>query len=237
MLQIVVFGIDTRQGCNLFKVVPPHLILVAQICVCIIIGNLDRVIDALRQFDWFHIKFKSIVGGLSLAKISLPVIQIWSSHFCLAIIVWVFIVANSCIRHWHEELFKVIPPHLILVAGSCVCTIIGSLDRVIDVLRQVDWFHIKFKSIVGRLFFCKIFLHRYSLTLYLLTLKPTNNNGNFGKQSQINNTIHICEHSTPLVKDGPGQDWGWQLEDRAPVWGRHGCLLQKWQWNTRMQNP
>jgi hypothetical protein len=36
--QIVVFGIDTRQGCKLFKVVPPHLILVAWICVCIIIG-------------------------------------------------------------------------------------------------------------------------------------------------------------------------------------------------------
>ncbi len=39
--QIVVFGIDTRQGCELFKVVPPHLILVAWICVCIIIGSLD----------------------------------------------------------------------------------------------------------------------------------------------------------------------------------------------------
>ena len=35
-------------------------------------------------------------------KISLPVIQIWSSHFCWAIIVWESIVANSCIRHWHE---------------------------------------------------------------------------------------------------------------------------------------
>ncbi len=34
-------------------------------------------------------------------KISLPVIQIWSSHFCLAIIVWEFTVANSCIEHWH----------------------------------------------------------------------------------------------------------------------------------------
>ncbi len=43
LLQIVVFGIDTRQGCELFKVVPPHLhlILDAWICVCIIIGSLD----------------------------------------------------------------------------------------------------------------------------------------------------------------------------------------------------
>ncbi len=35
-------------------------------------------------------------------KISLPVIQIWSSHFCLAIIVWESTVAYSCIRHWHK---------------------------------------------------------------------------------------------------------------------------------------
>ncbi len=48
---IVVLDIGTRQGCKLFEVVAPHLILVAQICVCIIIGNLDRVIDALRQID------------------------------------------------------------------------------------------------------------------------------------------------------------------------------------------
>ncbi len=100
--RIAVFGIGTRQGCELFKVVPPHLILAAWICVCIKIGSLDRVIDAMRQVDWFHIKFKSIVGRLSLAKISLPVIRIWSSHFCLAIIVWESTVANSCIRHWHE---------------------------------------------------------------------------------------------------------------------------------------
>ncbi len=65
---IAVRDIGTRQGCELFKVAPPHLILVAQICVCIIIGNLDRVIDALRQVDWFDIKFKSIVGHLSLAR-------------------------------------------------------------------------------------------------------------------------------------------------------------------------
>ncbi len=32
-------------------------------------------------------------------KISLPVIQIWSLHFCLAIIVWESFVVNSCI--WH----------------------------------------------------------------------------------------------------------------------------------------
>jgi hypothetical protein len=54
--------------------------------------------------------------------------------------------------------------------------------------------------------FCKISLHQYSLTLYLLTLKPTINNGDFNRQSQINITIQICEHSTPLGKDGPGQD-------------------------------
>ncbi len=35
-------------------------------------------------------------------KISLPVVQIWSSHFCLAIIVWESTVANSCIWHWHK---------------------------------------------------------------------------------------------------------------------------------------
>ncbi len=68
MLRIVVFGIGTRQGCKLFKVLPPHLILVARICLCIIIGRLDRVIDALRQVDWFHIKFKSIVRGLFFAR-------------------------------------------------------------------------------------------------------------------------------------------------------------------------
>ncbi len=150
---IVVFGIGTRQGCKLFKVLFPHLILVAWICVCIIIGSPDRVIDALRQVDWLFIKFKSIVGWWSLAKVSFLVIQIWSSHFYLAIIVWESIVANSCIWHWHEtglQTFKVIPPHLILVARICVCIIIGgSLDRVIDALRQVDWLFIKFKSIVG----------------------------------------------------------------------------------------
>ncbi len=82
------------------------------------------------QVDWFLIKIKSIVGWASLArllvqlfkfggpgvihqvqvdclsviscKISLPVIQIWSLHFCLATIVWESIVATSCIRHWHK---------------------------------------------------------------------------------------------------------------------------------------
>jgi hypothetical protein len=49
--QIVVFGIGTRQGCKIFKVVPPHLILDARICVCIITGSPDRVIDALRQVN------------------------------------------------------------------------------------------------------------------------------------------------------------------------------------------
>ncbi len=81
-------------------------------------------------------------------KISLPVVQIWSSHFCWAIMVWESIAANSCIRHWTRqgrEPFKVIPPHLILVAQICVCILIGSPDRVIDALRQVDWLFIKFK--------------------------------------------------------------------------------------------
>jgi hypothetical protein len=50
------------------KVIPPHLILVARICVCINIGSLDSVIDAFRQVDLFHIKFKSIVEWLSLAR-------------------------------------------------------------------------------------------------------------------------------------------------------------------------
>ncbi len=35
-------------------------------------------------------------------KISLSVVQIWSSHFCYAIIVWESIVVNSCSWHWHE---------------------------------------------------------------------------------------------------------------------------------------
>jgi hypothetical protein len=54
--QIVVFGIGTRQGCKLFMVVPPHLILVARICICIIIGSLDRVIEALRSIIWLVIE-------------------------------------------------------------------------------------------------------------------------------------------------------------------------------------
>jgi hypothetical protein len=45
---IAVLDIGTQQGCKLFKVVPPHLILVAHICVCIISGSLDRLIEALR---------------------------------------------------------------------------------------------------------------------------------------------------------------------------------------------
>jgi hypothetical protein len=48
MWPITVLGIGTRQDCKLLKVVPAHLILVAWICVCIIIGNFDRVIEALR---------------------------------------------------------------------------------------------------------------------------------------------------------------------------------------------
>ncbi len=50
-------------------------------------------------------------------------------------------MANSCSGHWHKtgcKLFKVVLPHLILVARICVCIIIGSLDRVIDALRQID---------------------------------------------------------------------------------------------------
>ncbi len=49
--------------------------------------------------ELLSIKF---IYWLSLANLSLPVIQIWSLHFCLAIIVWQSIVANSCIRHWHK---------------------------------------------------------------------------------------------------------------------------------------
>ncbi len=79
-----------RQGCKLFKVVPPHLILVTQICVCIIIGYLDWVIDALRQVDWFHVKFKSIVGWLSLARF------LFQSNFGHHISVWQQIVRVNC---------------------------------------------------------------------------------------------------------------------------------------------
>ncbi len=51
-------------------------------------------------------------------------------------------MANSCIGHWHEtglQAFTVVPPHLILVAQICACIIIGSLDRVIEALRQIIW--------------------------------------------------------------------------------------------------
>ncbi len=51
--------------------------------------------------DWLFIKFKLTDSWLSLAK-NFPFIQIWSSHFCLAILVWELFVANSCIWHWHE---------------------------------------------------------------------------------------------------------------------------------------
>ncbi len=117
-----------RQGCKLFKVIPPHLILVARICVCIIIGSLDWVIEASRQVDWFHIKFKSIVGLLSLAKIYLSFIQIWSLHFCLAIIVWESTVADSCIWHWHKtklQTFSGCPSPSYIKCLDCVCIIIG----------------------------------------------------------------------------------------------------------------
>ncbi len=79
-----------------------------------------------------------------------------SLTFALGNIVWESSVANSCIGKWHEtgqqaylDILKVVPPHLILVAWICVSITIGSMDRVIDALRQVDWLFIKFKSIVG----------------------------------------------------------------------------------------
>ncbi len=40
-----------KTGLQTLKVLPPHFLFVAQICVCIIIENLDRVIDALRKVD------------------------------------------------------------------------------------------------------------------------------------------------------------------------------------------
>ncbi len=54
-----------------------------------------------RLIDFTSSSSRLFVGYL-LLNISLSVIQIWSSHFCLAIIVWESIVANCCIRHWHE---------------------------------------------------------------------------------------------------------------------------------------
>ncbi len=120
--------------------------------------SLDRVIVALRQVDWFYIKFKLTVLSVIFYKISLPVIQIWWSHFCLAIIVWESMVANSCIQHWHKtglRIFWVIPPHLILVAWICACIKFEGLERVIDALRQVSWFHIKFKLFVNLLPFAR----------------------------------------------------------------------------------
>ncbi len=104
MWPIVVLGIGTSHGCGLFKVIPPHLILVSLICVCIIIGSLDRVIDALRQVDWFHIKFKSIVGRLSIARFLFQ-----SSKFGHHISVWqlwaqeVLVIAIYLNRHPAEH--------------------------------------------------------------------------------------------------------------------------------------
>jgi hypothetical protein len=92
-------------------------------------------------------------------KISLPAIQIWSSHFCLAIIVWESIVAIVVFGIGTRQgckLFKVVPPHLILVAWICICIINGSLDWVIEALKQIDWFYIKFKSTV-----CQLSLARF----------------------------------------------------------------------------
>ncbi len=101
MSWIVVFGIGTRQGCKLFKVVPPHLILVALIWVCIIIGSLDWVIEALRQINWFLIKFKSTVYWLSLARFFFQSSK-FGHHISVWQIVWESIVVNSCIQHWHK---------------------------------------------------------------------------------------------------------------------------------------
>ncbi len=57
-----------------------------------------------RSIDLHQIQVNCLL--VITCKISLPVIQIWSSHFCLAIIVWESIVANSCILHWHETGFQ-----------------------------------------------------------------------------------------------------------------------------------
>ncbi len=101
--ELLYLALAGDRDCKLFKVIPPHLILVARICVCIIIGSLERFIDALRQVDWFHIKLSSssqLLDGLLLPDFS-PVIKIWSSHFCWASIVWESTVANSCIWNWN----------------------------------------------------------------------------------------------------------------------------------------
>ncbi len=135
------------------------------------------------------------------------------------------------------KLFKVVPPHLTLVAWICVCIIIGSLDRVIDALRQVDWFHIKFKSIVGWLFFARFLSMSIAWpSIYLPSSQPIIME-TLTDKAKSTSSFKSVSIPPPLGKDGPGQDWGRQLENRAPVWGRHGCLLQKWQWNTTMQNP
>jgi hypothetical protein len=136
--QIVVFGIGTRQGCELLTVIPPHLILVSQICVCIIIGSFDRVIDELREI--------TSSSSLLLNGYLLQVVIFQSSNFGHHISVWQLYCESQL---WQIDvfgigmrqgckLFRVVPPHLILVAWICVCIIIGSLDKVIGVLRQVD---------------------------------------------------------------------------------------------------
>ncbi len=149
MSGIVVFGIDLRQGYKLFKVVPLHLILVAWICVCINIGSLDWVIEALRQIDWILIKFKSTVCWSSLASdfsfshsnlVITFLFGNYSESQLSQIVVFGIGMRQGC------KLFKVVPPHPILVARICVCIYIGSLIWVIEALRQINWFLIKFKS-------------------------------------------------------------------------------------------
>ncbi len=63
---------------------------------------------------------------------------------------------------------------------------------------------IKWKKIHFALIEWGELLHFSSDRFYPLTLKPTNNNEDFNRQGQVNIIIHICEHSTPLSKDGAG---------------------------------
>ncbi len=61
-------------------------------------------------------------------------------------------------------------------------------------------------------FFCKMSLHQYSLTLYLLTLKPTNNNGDFNRQSKSTSPFKSVSILPTLVRmvQAKTEDGNWR---------------------------
>ncbi len=100
------------------------------------IGFSRRISLSIVQICWSNY-YSSCWSLVISCKISLPVIQIWSSHFCLAIIVWESIVANSCIWHWHETGLLLGDVQLnvgVLVLGSTSTHECGSTGTLVGVL-------------------------------------------------------------------------------------------------------